>query len=61
MIKKFLLWSGKRSHDVQVQAGCALLYGLLSMFGFSGTIAIIMKLRNMKQKRKQNGKLQQTR
>jgi hypothetical protein len=61
MMKKFLMWSGKRSHNIQVQAGCALLYGLLSMFGFSGTVAIVMKLRAMKQPRKQNVKLQQTR
>jgi hypothetical protein len=52
MIRKFLMWSGKRSHNVQVQAGCALLYGLLSMYGFGGTCAIILKLRKLKQPRR---------
>ena len=71
MIKKFLMWSGKRSHNILVQAGCALLYGLVSMFGFHGAIVIIMKLRKQlrkqngkklrKQLRKQNGNLQPTR
>jgi hypothetical protein len=52
MIKRFLMWSGRRSHNVQVQAGCALFYGLLSIYGFGGTCAIIMKLRKIKQQRK---------
>jgi hypothetical protein len=56
MIKRFLMWSGKRSHNVQMQAGCALLYGLISIFGHGGAIAIIMKLRKFKQPRRNREK-----
>jgi len=54
MIKKLLAWSARRSHNVQVQAGLALLHGLIDIFGIGPTIAIIMKLRKLKQPRKPN-------
>ena len=54
MIKKLLAWSARRSHNVQVQAGLALLHGLIDIFGIGPTIAIIMKLRKRKQPRKSN-------
>jgi hypothetical protein len=44
-VKKFLMWAGRRSHNVQVQAACALGYGLLSLYGFNGTVAISLKLK----------------
>lgn len=44
-MKKFLMWAGRRSHNVQVQAACALAYGLLSLFGINGTLAIALKLK----------------
>ena len=51
MICKFLSWSAKRSHNVQIQAGCALLHGLISIFGIGGTMAIVMQLRKLKQRK----------
>jgi hypothetical protein len=54
------MWSARKSHNVQVQAGCALLYGLLSIFGFGGTVAIIMQLRKLKQPRKTNANVRKT-
>lgn len=52
MIKSFLKWAGRHTRNVQAQAACALLYGLLELFGVTGTIAIVMKLRKLKQPRK---------
>ena len=57
MIKKLLAWSARRSHNVQLQAGLALLHGLIDIFGVGPTIAIIMKLRKLNKQRKQNGGL----
>ena len=57
MIKKLLKWSARKSHNVQAQAAFALIYGLYDIFGFGPTVAIIMKLRKLKQPRKQNGGL----
>jgi hypothetical protein len=49
MIKRLIAWTARRSHNVQVQAGMALLYGLVSIFGVKGSISIVMKLRKIKQ------------
>jgi hypothetical protein len=47
MLKKILAYFGRKSHNVQVQLLCATLYGLISLFGIGGTIAIIMKARKV--------------
>jgi hypothetical protein len=44
-VKAFLKWAGRKSHNVQVQAACALGYGLLSLYGVNGSVAIALKLK----------------
>jgi hypothetical protein len=44
-VKRLLMWVGRKSHNVQVQAACALGYGLLAMYGVNGTVAIALKLK----------------
>lgn len=52
MIKRLFAYFAKRSHDVRVQLLCATIYGLLSIFGFGGTVAIIIKARKLTKVRK---------
>jgi hypothetical protein len=44
-VKTFFMWAGRKSHNVQIQAACALAYGLLALFGVKGSIAIGLKLK----------------
>lgn len=46
-MRALLMYFGKKSHNIQVQLLCATLYGLLSIFGTGGTIAIILKARKL--------------
>lgn len=50
MIKRLFAYFAKRSHDVRIQLLCATIYGLLSVFGVFGTIAIILKARKVSKK-----------
>ena len=47
MIRSILKYFAKRSHDVRVQCFCALFYGLISIFGISKTVLILVKLRKI--------------
>jgi hypothetical protein len=53
MIYKLLKYAAKHSHNVKLQVLLACFYGLLSIFGVSGTILILMKARKLTSKPKQ--------
>jgi hypothetical protein len=46
-MRTILAYFAKKSHNVRVQLLFATFHGLLSIFGFGGTIAIIMKVRKL--------------
>jgi hypothetical protein len=52
MIKRVLMYFGRKTHDVRVQLLCATLYGLVSLFGVGGAIAVILKARKLAKPRK---------
>jgi hypothetical protein len=45
MILKLLKFTARRVHNVKVQLLMATFYGLLDIYGFGGTVAIILKIR----------------
>lgn len=49
LIKSTLAYFAKRTHDLQTQLLLASMYGLVSLFGVSGTVAILMKARKLNQ------------
>jgi hypothetical protein len=52
LIKRLLMYFGRKTHDVRIQLLCATLYGLVSMYGIGGGIAIILKARKLAKPRK---------
>lgn len=51
MIKKLLTYLAKRSHDVRVQTALAAVYGLISIFGVSKTVLIMVQLNKVGRKK----------
>lgn len=55
MIRKFicntLAFFAKKSHNVNVQCLLATVYGLVSIFGIGGTIAIMLKMKSLVEKK----------
>lgn len=47
MITKLLRYLARRSHDVRIQLLLATLYGLVSIFGLGGAVAILLKARKL--------------
>lgn len=47
MIKRVIQYFGHRTHNIQVQLLCATFYGLVSLYGVFGSIAIFIKARKM--------------
>lgn len=54
MLKSFLRYCAKKSHDVKIQLLLATLYGLVDLFGITGAVAIIMKARKLSTKKPGN-------
>lgn len=52
MIKAIIMYLGKRTKTVQVQLLCATLYGLVSLYGVGGAVAIVFKARKLTKTRK---------
>lgn len=52
MIKRTLAYFAKRTHDVRMQLLIATLYGLISLYGIGGTVAIMLKARKLSKMRK---------
>jgi hypothetical protein len=50
MLKGLIRYFAKKTHNVRIQLLCATLFGLLELYGFGGTIAIIMKARKLADK-----------
>jgi hypothetical protein len=46
-MKTILRYFAKKSHDVRIQLLLATIYGLLDLFGFGGTVAILIKARKL--------------
>lgn len=51
MIKRLIMYFGKRSHNIQVQLLCATFYGLVSIYGVFGSVAFFLKARKMAKRR----------
>jgi hypothetical protein len=47
-MNNLIRYFARKSHNVQVQAGLALLHGLIACFGVPGAIGVILKLRKLK-------------
>lgn len=51
-MKTLLRYLSHKTHNVQIQLLCATLFGLLSLYGYGGTAAIILKARKLTTKKK---------
>lgn len=54
MLKAFIRYLAKKSHNVRLQLLYATLFGLLELYGFGGTVSIIMKARKLATKKPGN-------
>lgn len=50
-MKTLISYLARKSHNIRTQLLCATIFGLLSLYGYTGTFAIILKARKLTNKR----------
>lgn len=53
-MKTIIKYFAKRTHNIRLQLLCGTLYGLLDLYGFVGTFAILNKARKMQTVKRPN-------